>query len=89
MRQYVGLDVSQRETSVCVVNETGQTIFEGKAKSNPGDLSSCFANMRHWRSASALRRARWQAGFGTSFVGLNSPSFASMPGMHTRHCRSA
>jgi transposase len=39
MRQYVGLDVSQRETSVCVVNETGQAIFEGKAKSDPGDLS--------------------------------------------------
>lgn len=34
MRQYVGLDVSQRETSVCVVNEAGQTIFEGKAKSD-------------------------------------------------------
>lgn len=31
MRQYVGLDVSQRETSVCVVNETGQAIFEGRA----------------------------------------------------------
>jgi transposase len=31
MKQYVGLDVSQRETSVCVVSETGQVIFEGKA----------------------------------------------------------
>jgi len=39
MRQYVGLDVSQRETAVCVVNENGQAIFEGKAKSHPGDLS--------------------------------------------------
>src|ERR1700709_1288610 len=39
MRQCVGLDVSQRETSVCVVNETGQAIFEGRAKSDPGDLS--------------------------------------------------
>ncbi|WP_426612517.1 IS110 family transposase [Bradyrhizobium sp. McL0616] len=39
MKQYVGLDVSQRETAVCVVNETGQVIFEGKAKSNPGALT--------------------------------------------------
>jgi transposase len=39
MKQYVGLDVSQRETSVCVVSETGQLIFEGKAKSDPGDLT--------------------------------------------------
>jgi transposase len=39
MKQYVGLDVSQRETSVCVVNEAGQCIFEGKAKSDPGALA--------------------------------------------------
>jgi transposase len=39
MKQYVGLDVSQRETSVCVVNETGQVVFEGKAKSDPGALT--------------------------------------------------
>jgi transposase len=36
MKQYVGLDVSQKETSVCVVNEVGQVLFEGKAKSDPG-----------------------------------------------------
>jgi transposase len=40
MKQYVGLDVSQRETSVCVVSETGQVIFEGKAKSDPGALTA-------------------------------------------------
>lgn len=39
MKQYVGLDVSQKETSVCVVNETGRSIFEGKAKSHPGALT--------------------------------------------------
>jgi transposase len=39
MKQYVGLDVSQRETAVCVVSETRQVIFEGKAKSDPGDLT--------------------------------------------------
>lgn len=40
MKQYVGLDVSQKETAVCVVNETGQVIFEGKAKSDPGALAA-------------------------------------------------
>jgi len=43
MKQYVGLDVSQRETAVCVVNETGQVIFEGKAKSNPGVLTDLLS----------------------------------------------
>ena len=36
MKQYVGLDVSQKETSVCVVDEVGQNFFEGKAKSDQG-----------------------------------------------------
>ncbi|WP_377828246.1 IS110 family transposase [Bradyrhizobium lupini] len=44
MKQYVGLDVSQRETAVCVVNETDQVIFEGKAKSNPGALTDLLNN---------------------------------------------
>src|SRR6185436_13023282 len=39
MKQYV----SQRETAVCVVNETGQVIFEGKAKSNPGALTDLLS----------------------------------------------
>jgi transposase len=37
--EYVGLDVSQKETSVCVVNEAGQVVFEGKAKSDPNALT--------------------------------------------------
>lgn len=87
MKQYVGLDVSQRETAVCVVSETGQLIFEGKAKSDPGDLTSCFVNMRHWRSALVLRPVRWRAGFGTNFVGSSFRSFVLMRGIHTPPCR--
>lgn len=40
MNQYVGLDVSQKETSVCVVDERGRVVYEGKAKSQPGALTS-------------------------------------------------
>jgi transposase len=40
MKQYVGLDVSQRETAVCVVDDMGQVIFEGKVKSDPGALTN-------------------------------------------------
>ncbi len=39
MKQYVGLDVSQKENSVCVVDEQGRVMFEGKAKSTPGALT--------------------------------------------------
>ena len=39
MKQYVGLDVSQKETSVCVVDQDGRVLFEGTAASTPGALS--------------------------------------------------
>ena len=32
MKQYVGLDVSQKETSVCVIDDHGRVVYEGKAK---------------------------------------------------------
>jgi hypothetical protein len=40
VKHYVGLDVSQRETSVCVVDELGKVVYEGKAKSDPGGRCS-------------------------------------------------
>jgi transposase len=38
MEYYIGLDVSQRETSICVVNVDGQIAAEGKALSRPSDI---------------------------------------------------
>jgi len=35
MRQYVGLDVSMEETSVCVMDEAGSTVWEGTVASEP------------------------------------------------------
>jgi len=35
MKQYVGLDVSLEETSVCVMDEAGRMVFQGKALSTP------------------------------------------------------
>lgn len=40
MKHYVGLDVSQRETAVCVVDHDGRVVFEGSARSHPGDLAA-------------------------------------------------
>ena len=43
MQQYVGLDVSQKETAVCVIDEAGGIVFEGKARSEPGVLAKVIA----------------------------------------------
>ena len=51
MKQYVGLDVSQKETAVCVVDQVGNVLFEGKAPSDPGAL----ARVIHKRAPAAER----------------------------------
>lgn len=39
MKHYVGLDVSQKETSICILDEEGRTMFEGTVCSEPGALA--------------------------------------------------
>ena len=39
MKQYVGLDVSQKETAMCVVDQDGKVLFESKVPSDPGALA--------------------------------------------------
>jgi transposase len=51
MTQYVGLDVSQKETAVCVVDQNGKVLFEGKVPSDPGAL----ARIIHKRAPDAER----------------------------------
>lgn len=40
MKQYVGLDVSQKATCVCVVDERGSTLWRGTCASNPQALAA-------------------------------------------------
>nr|WP_246515827.1 transposase [Bradyrhizobium diversitatis] len=35
MKRYVGLDISTEETSICVLDQTGDVTFEGCASANP------------------------------------------------------
>ncbi|MCO5163871.1 MAG: IS110 family transposase [Mesorhizobium sp.] len=43
MHQYVGLDVSQKETAVCIVDMSGRVMVEGRVKSDPGALAALLA----------------------------------------------
>src|SRR3954471_2226918 len=40
MEQYVGLDVSQEQTSICVVDGGGKVIWEGKCTSTPEAIAA-------------------------------------------------
>jgi hypothetical protein len=83
MKQYVGLDVSQKETAVCVVDESGKVNFQGKVKSDPA----------HWRklcatvpTGSVLKRGDVELAFGMNASVSGCPSFASMPAMLRLRC---
>jgi transposase len=40
MKQYVGLDVSQDQTSICVVDESGRALWQGKCASTPEAIAA-------------------------------------------------
>ncbi len=44
MKHFAGLDVSVKETSVCIVDETGRICREMKVASHPGDLAVALSD---------------------------------------------
>lgn len=51
MTCYVGLDVSMKETAICVVDETGDRIWDGKSRTDPDAIAAVLAR----RAAGAVR----------------------------------
>ena len=44
MKHYAGLDVSVKETSVCIIDEVGKTMREAKVASEPGAILAVLTN---------------------------------------------
>ena len=63
MKQYVGLDVSQKETAVCVVDQDGKVLFEGKVPSDPGALARVLG-----KRAPAAERIGFETGAMASWL---------------------
>ena len=40
MEHYVGLDVSQEQTAVCVVDDAGQIVWQGRCASTPQAIAA-------------------------------------------------
>src|SRR5438105_9597520 len=57
MRHYAGLDVSIKETSVCIIDESGKVCRETKVPSHPEDLARALHD-RAW----CLERVGLEAG---------------------------
>ena len=56
MEFYVGLDVSLKQTSICVVDQTGLIVREGVVDSDPEAIS---VFMKSQRSPSRQRLTIW------------------------------
>src|SRR5580658_9405679 len=44
MAHYIGLDVSQKSTSICIVDDKGKTVAEGSALTRPADIHGWIKN---------------------------------------------
>lgn len=44
MARFAGLDVSVKETSVCVVGDTGKVLCERKVETEPEDVASLLGS---------------------------------------------
>ena len=45
MEYFAGLDVSVKETSVCIVDDTGRIVREVKVASEPEELLGCWRTL--------------------------------------------
>ena len=51
MTCYVGLDVSMKETAICVVDEMGNRVWDGKTRTDPDAIAAVLAR----RAAGAVK----------------------------------
>ena len=63
MQHYVGLDVSLKQTAVCIVDQTGKIRREGMVASNPKAIADICAHAPQVIRI-GLRPARHQHGYG-------------------------
>ena len=85
MEHFAGLDVSVKETSVCIVDETGKIVREVKVASEPGALLAVLTN-----PAYQFKRIGLEAGPLSQWL-FSALAEAGLPVIcvETRHMRSA
>ena len=85
MEHFAGLDVSVKETSVCIVDDTGKIVREAKVASEPEALLAVLANPTY-----CLKRIGLEAGPLSQWL-FSAIAEASLPVIcvETRHMRAA
>ena len=65
MSQYVGLDVSLKETSVCVLDGSGRVLWRGTCKATPEAMAATIRKRAPRWSGPCWKAARCRPGTGT------------------------
>ena len=64
MEHYVGLDVSLKQTAICVVDQTGKIVCEGLVASDPEAIARFVKARRRAPFVLGLRAERRVHGYG-------------------------
>ena len=64
MELYVGMDVSLKETSICVVDGKGEIVSEGTVISEPTAIAALSRQRQRVRSVSVWKPVRRRPGSG-------------------------
>lgn len=81
MTKYAALDVSMEQTTICVVDENGKKIAEGKVPTDPDAIADWLAGKGGRLQGSGWKPVRWPCGCGTSWSRAACRSFVWMPVM--------
>lgn len=82
---YVGLDVSLAATSVCVLDDSGAVVFEGKARSTPEAIAAVLADRAPGVVRVGLETGPTSAWLWRGLVALGVPAVC----LEARHARAA
>lgn len=89
MRYYAGLDVSLAETSICVVDEEGRLVREGKAASEPEAIANWLAELRLPFTRVGLETGALAGWLAEEMTELGVPGVVCMDARHARAAMTA
>jgi transposase len=84
-QQFVGLDVSQAETAVCVVDDAGKVLWHGKCASTPEAMAAVIGRRAPYAVRIALETGPMSAWHWRSLSALNLPVVC----VDARHAKAA
>lgn len=83
--QFVGLDVSQAETSVCVVDEAGRVMWQGKCASSPEAIAAIIRRRAPYAARIGLETGPMSAWHYRNLTALGLPVVC----IDARHAKAA